>query len=201
MIKFSAVTKRGDLIYFTLEDCPVYLNDSLVILAKHEGSALLLADTIVRYDDENDIAEGDKVYYDNNLIGWVIYKCGFVLQDLKGNLKELNLSKHIKVKKGGNMSRQKIKEFGNFEPILLKYKSRKFSLRAILQYDNGFIVIHSQDDYHRKVVADDIKLLTGVDDYCYGDCTDDGGRVVLHDLRPCVAKGNGFTNLSDYRRI
>ena len=90
MLRFSAFSKRGNIVNFTLEDCPVYLNSSLIILAKHEGSALLLADTVVRYDDASDIAEGDIVYENNRRIGWVIYNQGFVLQDSNGNLKELN---------------------------------------------------------------------------------------------------------------
>lgn len=200
MLKFSAFSKRGDIVNFTLDDCPVYLNSSLVILAKHERSSLLLADTIVRYDNDKDIAEGDIVYCDNKRLGWVIYKEGFVLQDSNGNLKEFSLTEHIHLKKGSLSSRQKIKEFGNFQPILFKYKQRNFTLKAILQYDNGLVVIHSQDDYYRKVVAADVKLCTGIDNFCYGDITEEGGRIIFHDLKPYVVLGDTFTKLSEYRR-
>lgn len=61
MLEFVAIDSHNQVVNFTLEDCPVFLNERQVILAKTEGSNLIYAHTIVRRDKTERVMEGDKV--------------------------------------------------------------------------------------------------------------------------------------------
>ena len=200
MLKFSAISKSGKTVYFTLEDCPVYITTDQVVLAKHENSDIVIASTIVRYDDVAKIAEGDRVYDGSNEIGVIVYSAGFMLLTKSGNLKELEKTEHIKLRKGNTASRRIATQSKLRESMLFQYKQRIFSMKALVRYEDGFIIVHTSGDYYWKVVADDIRFLAGVDSYCFGDLMENGGRVVMHELKPSVVLDNNFTNLSEFRR-
>lgn len=196
MLIFSALSLQDEVIDFTLEDCPVYIRDNRIVLAKHEGSSILRADTIVRRDTETGIAEGDCIFYRDMLEGIVVYNQGFRMQTPKGRLKDLQLDGCLKIEKGKKFNLCEAVHSDNRQPIVLSYKDRTFSIKALLQYEEPFVVIHSQADYFRKVMADEIKIATGVKRYCYGDLCN-GGRIVLHEAVPCVSKGSAFIKLSE----
>ncbi|MBQ2885921.1 MAG: hypothetical protein IJE43_19520 [Alphaproteobacteria bacterium] len=197
MLKFSAISTEKSEVFFTLEDCPVYLSNSRVLLAKHPGSALLLADTIVRHDTETGFSEGDIVSKGSTNIGRIIYNKGFKLQTNGGKLKELNLTDHIKVKKGYINSRRMIVNHENRDKIYFRYKKQTFTLKAILQYEGELLVIHPSGRFYKKAMPSEVKLLTGIDDYCFGDVMSNGGRVVFHDLEPQVYIGDNYNKLSE----
>lgn len=197
MLIFSTLNLRQELVEFTLEDCPVYFSDNRVVLAKHEGSSILRADTIVRKDTETGVAEGDCVFQGGAFLGIVVYNQGFKLQTIDGKIKDLQQNKYMKVRQGKKFNMCDATHSANRQPISLFYKGRTFSIKALLQYEEPFVVIHPQDDYFRKVLPGDIKISTGIGKYCYGDLMAGGGRIVLHDGIPCVAEGGNLTRLCE----
>lgn len=197
MLEFVAIDSHNQVVNFTLEDCPVFLNERQVILAKTEGSNLIHAHTIVRRDITERVMEGDKVFRDNQFAGIIIYNRGFCLQKSDGTLEKFKRSRHISVRVGNYSSMQEAVQSSNRQPIMFRYKERTFSMKALLCYNNGFVVVHTSNDHYKKVLASDINLMTGVGKYCFGDLTDEGGRIVLNHLQPCVMLNNKITEISE----
>lgn len=197
MLEFRALDMHDQIVNFTLEDCPVYLSNHKVILAKTEGSTLIKVETITRRDVDTGIAEGDKVFIQDKFAGIIVYNKGFYLQKNSGALEKLELSSHIKIRVGNFFSMREATSSLNRQSITFRYKERTFSMKALLRYSDGFIVIHTSNDYYRKVIPSEIGIATGIDKFCFGDLADGGGRVVLHDLRPCVVIGDKYSELSE----
>lgn len=197
MLVFSALSLQNKAVDFTLEDCPVYLTDNKIILAKHEGSSILRADTVVRKDTETGVSEGDCVFQKGMMSGIVVYNQGFRYQTSGGRLKYIEPDGDMRISKGRKYNICDAVRSSRRQPVALYYKERTFSIKALLQYEEPFIVIHPQDDYFKKVLSGEIRISTGIGNYCFGDLYKDGGRIVLHGLVPCVAKGTDFKKLSE----
>lgn len=197
MLVFNALSLHNKRVEFTLEDCPVFLRNDQVVLARHEGSDILHAGTIVRKDKTTGVAEGDCLFQKGVYQGVVVYNQGFKVQNADGRICEFKPGKDIEVREGKKAEMCTATHSSSRQAIAFFYKGRAFSMKALLQYEEPFVVIHTQSDYFRKAVPADIKLMTGVGEYCYGDLTKEGGRVVLRDLLPCVIQGDKVTLLSD----
>lgn len=180
-------TDSGIRVDFTLHDCPILVTSSLVALAGIKQSKLIRYDTICRGDEETGIFEGDEVYEDGKKIGTVVYAKGFFLQTLTGALKTIPKSEHIKMKEG-NVSSSKIAFNSEYRTDLsFSYKGQRIIISMFICKDGSMLSVAGKN---KLVNPDSLLMFTGYlrqdnRGVYFGEFYQ-GGKVVLHDLKPMI---------------
>lgn len=195
-MQLSGINYRKERVSIRLEDCPVQVGADEFALMEVEGSSLVRGKTIVRHDEETGLTEGDVILDKSSKeeLGMVVYSGGFYMQDSDGNLKEIPDREHIKVWYGSRALRERVTDNPIRSPLLFSCNGKSFDLRAILMLENGMLVIRGARFHYDKVLVNEVKMMTGIGDLCFGDYYD-GGYVVLHKGHPCVQRGEEFIRL------
>ena len=194
MIRLRALTLSNKIKDFSLNDCPVYVSQSTIALMSDRMSTLIKAGTILRGDDETGIYEGDMVYENGEYVGNVIYNAGFKVQKTDGTQKSLSLGSHIKIETG---------TIESIKTVCSDSKSREYiiQLNLFLCKLNDKQIAVLGNSYDGKLLdCEDVQFYTGVKRgnvaVFFGDEVD-GGKVILHNLQPCIQYGDTYRRLSD----
>lgn len=196
-MKFRAVTHNYELIYFTVADGPVAINDKSTILVNRPGSPMILSKSIMRGTDDG-VFESDFVLRkeDITLVGFVVYIDGFYVWDYKRNnfIPLRDTSKFLFTENTRlyridsiNKMRRSIRFFGG---------DRTFRLERIMYSKNGMLYVDVNGD---GVNISDVKLCTGIEynhtELYYGQSVNNG-TVEFHDYHPMLKMFNG-----EYREL
>lgn len=190
-MKLKAYTRTKERVSFTLEDCPVFISDNVIALVGKKNSDLISYDTIIRGDEASGIWEGDEVYENDSLVGYVIYSRGFKLQTLDNKVKKLCLGSHIKVKEGNRDTVLSISKNPERSMLLFKYKEYVIQIAVFLcKRGDGMIGVHGSSCPEEYIDPQGLRFFTGLVDKSgknlfYGEC-ENGHEIVLHNLMPCI---------------
>lgn len=192
-LKLEGYDKRHTRITIKVEDCPITVNNVFTALAGVKNSLFVLTDTIVRKDEENNIAEGDLVFLrnGNKFLGIVIYNKQFLVQTKHGTVEKLVLSRHILMRRGTEDSCREAVNSINRQPIRFCYKGTSYPFDIFLSKAGDSLVLYGVSE---MVDSNQILIDTGFKlDNCdigYGSIWD-GGTIQLKNLKPCVVYENG----------
>lgn len=201
MIRLRALTLSNKIKDFSLNDCPVYVSQSTIALMSDRMSTLIKAETILRGDDETGIYEGDMVYENGEYVGNVIYNAGFKVQKTDGTQKSLSLGSHIKIETGTIESIKTVCSSSKRTFLLFKCREYIIQLNLFLCKLNDNQIAVLGNSYDGKFLdCEDVQFYTGVKRgnvaVFFGDEID-GGKVILHNLQPCIQYGDTYRRLSD----
>ena len=193
-MRLRAITKNRQKYYFEIKDCPVYLNDKIVALMNKPGSPLLLANSIARGLDDEDIFEFDYVLDKDSrkFLGYIVYTTEFCIYHVeKGTLVPMRGIDNYTVLSNTVLSDvDKLEEVRS--PLRFKCDSNSFGFRRIIYFHNNYLYT---DIKHLNSFVDmnNIQFLTGLKkgrkEIPFGKKVPDG-EIVLNDFHPMVKKHN-----------
>lgn len=195
----EALTLNEERVTLNVADCPIYVSERVLALSGKKNSKLLLAKTVIRRDEETDIAEGDLVYEGEKLLGRIVYAEGFKLQTLDDELKNLPEGEHIKVKVGTKESINKVFDCPERTPVIFGYRKKEFSIRDFLCKTGRYIAIADDKFSGKKLDPQDLLISTGFtredgSPICFGEFYQ-GGIVTLFKGIPAISKDGKYTQL------
>lgn len=97
-MKLLGITLEDELQEVRLCDCPSVIDKGQMAMLGKPGSSLIYQDSIVYYDEEHDVAEGDMLFSGDEYIGFVYYSKGWRVHDLNGLNKELYYDEYLSMK-------------------------------------------------------------------------------------------------------
>lgn len=196
-MRLRGVSTRGEIVYFSLSDCPIVLNDKAIILLNRPNSPILQSKSIARGLDDASMFETDFVLDKNyNMIGYVIYDIGFKMYDIHSG-EVVPLPKDFKLLQNATLfTMPNIK----CRKHVMKFRSGNimFSLHSLIVAEGNVGYVFSKN--LKSINLDDIKFATGIKlngiDICYGDIVN-GGVVGLHNYTPMIKTKHGWKEISD----
>lgn len=80
-MRLRGITTMNEVVYFSVEDCPIYINKDIIALANRPNSPLLKAMSIARGDEELGYYESDFVFSNitHSFVGYIVYRGGFCI--------------------------------------------------------------------------------------------------------------------------
>lgn len=193
-MRLRGITLQGKPYLFSLEDCPVTINNETVALINKPFSPLLKANSLVLGNEKTGLFEGDFVIDSktHKLIGNVIYDKGFkiLLLDNNGikNVSEIN--SFYTMVNSNNHDLKKLEEY-KYE-LRFKVNDFTFTIDKLVRVDDGHATIYSQ--LLRKIPVSNIKVCTGLiidkRHIAYGDILQ-GGIVECHNNVPMIKTADG----------
>lgn len=194
-MRLRGVSTLGEVVNFTLSDCPVILNDKTVVLLNRPNSPLLQAKSIARGLDNGSMYETDFVLDSKcNLIGYVVYEKGFKMYNIASK-EVVPFPEDFKVIQNATLF--------TIPDIKCRRKVIKFCSNGITFSIHSLIVAEGNTGYvfSKNLKTIDLcsaKFATGLKkgskEICYGDHLLDG-EIVLHDFHPMVETENGYREL------
>jgi hypothetical protein len=183
----------GEAINFSLNDAPIVLTDTLLVLSAVPESKQIRIDSVVRGDEGLGVFEGDELVNEGGeVVSTIYYAKGFVAQDIDIPLKKLLSDGHIKVRTGTIDSVRRITCLSDRSDIVFGYNKKIIFFRSILAKLDGHLCFV---DDQRRVSASDVSFYSGWktdkgENIFYGDFYR-GGTVVMRDGCPKIEKLNG----------
>lgn len=192
-LKLEGYDIRHNRIVINIADCPMSVNKAFTALVGVKNSLFVLTDTIVRKDEESNVAEGDLVFLrnGNKFLGTVIYNKQFLIQTRQGTVEKLVLGRHILMRRGTEDSCREAVSSENRQPIRYCYKGTSYPFDILLSKVGDSLVMYGVSE---MVDVNQILIDTGfkVDncDVGYGSVWN-GGIIKLKNLEPCIVYENG----------
>lgn len=194
-MRLRAITRQKEKYYFEIKDCPVYLNDKIVALMNKPNSPLLLANSIARGLDDDDIFEFDYVLSKDThkFLGYVIYTTEFCVYNMQTKI----ITPMCELDEYTVLSNTVLSDVELLDkvrsPLRFKCDENNFGFRRIIYFHEN----HLYTDIRRLnnfVDMNKIQFLTGLKkgkkELPYGKKVD-GGEVVLNNFRPMVKLYDG----------
>ena len=164
-MKILGIDSDYKVTEIVLADCPSYVSRYNMAMLSREDSPLIRIDSMVYYDEVNDLCEGDVVYIDGENVGIVYYSAGWkVLHKTTGESKDLGSFGHIKMNIEKSRNLTAFKEANTIEgrkPIRLVINTDEFSFDSLIVPTGDNIVIKGR---RFAVPKDSIIVSTGLYD-------------------------------------
>lgn len=192
-------TRDEELIEIKPEDCPIIIDDKTLALVGREYSPLVFYDTLLYYDEETGIGEGDIVLDDNNNeIGFIFYNKGFHVQNFSSEYQRYSMTEHIEMRvKAGtittakylNSNRDRVCPKFVYDNTVLSYNSfiSEYKGRIVLEYKTSYVYPH------------ELKLFTGINiagRFLTFGMTYNASKVIFHNNTVCLKHMDNIQVLS-----
>lgn len=194
-MKLRGLTLNRKVVFFSVDDVPVCINDSMTILARKPNSPLIITKTIVRGDDNGDFFESDFVMGGDKagFTGFVIYTDGFYIWHVaEDKLEPLRSTDRYAFVQNTQMYR--LDEI-NKRRSKIRFRCNRYSfdISKIIYYKNSemFITVRPSGT---PIILGQINFGTGIfvgnAEIHYGQVLNDG-IVVMNDYHPMLQMTDG----------
>lgn len=196
-MNLRGVTVLGEVITFTLTDCPVVVSNCQVALFGKQWSPILDLRTITR--GVNGVYEGDIVVDEHTKkeIGYIVFSEGFCIYTLEGNLEKFSTKVHISVKTGNRKTIQMVTALHCRTALDFTYQHLTLTLDSFVTKVGNSLAVRNTTEL---IAPWKIRFSTGFVDkkkhelISFGQkfC---GGVVVLQNMDVCVQYSDGSFEL------
>lgn len=201
-MRLRAITKKREKYYFDIKDCPVFINDKTVALMNKKNSPLLLANSIARGLDDEDVFEFDYVMdkKERRFLGYIVYTNEFCIY----HIEKKTLTPMRDINQYFILSNTVLSDVDELEQVRsqLRFKcdNNSFGFKRLI-YFHGNRLYTDIKHLNNFVEMDKVSFLTGLTkgkvELPYGKKLSDG-EIVLNDFHPMVRKHDGtFRELED----
>lgn len=181
-MRLLGVTADYNVEDVVLADCPSYVSKYNLAHLARNNSSLIRIDSLVYYDKENDICEGDYLYINNKRVGFVYYSAGWHVHQFNGIDKKLSECEHINMKP----SKRSYNVFRGINKIEGRKPIKICALGEEMNFDSMIMIIGDEiilNGKARKALRSEIFLSTGIYDkndvaLCFGGYYN-GGTVCI----------------------
>lgn len=162
-MRVMAHTMHGNMEELKVSSCPILIAPNVLTLLDREDSPLYLEDTIVMYDEENDIAEGDIVITESKDKGIIYYSKGWRIHWSSGQYNKFILSSHIYMTKRRRRveNSQSVRNIEEREEIRLVIEDEEFLFTSLMAKKDSLICVSGLP---QLVNQNEIYLCTGLYD-------------------------------------
>lgn len=193
-MKLIGITAEKKIIDIVLSDCPSFVTGSSLAHLARRNSELIRINSIVYYDDDNNLCEGDLVVINGARVGVAYYSGGWRVHLYSGENKEFSECEHIYMEESernyGTFAA--INKLEDRSPIRIVAIGEEFQFSAMLMIKDNEIVLNGRA---KTVSRDEIFLSTGIyDDDCpikFGGYFDGGIVCIDKDYDIALKMTNG----------
>jgi len=147
-------------VIINIRDCPARVTERLSTMLAIPGSPLIFTDSIVYYDEANDIAEGDILYSHGDCIGILYFSRGWKVHKDGQPDKDASVFPHISVVRGSRdlTAFSEVRAIEDRRAICVCYNNEECYLEQMYVYRNGKIGLTAKANL---IYADELRLSTG----------------------------------------
>lgn len=204
-MKLIGVTANYNIEDIVLADCPSYVSKYNLAHLGRANSLLIRIDSIVYYDEVNDMCEGDYLYINNKRVGFVYYSAGWCVHQHNGVDKKLSECTHISMKpsrRSYNIFRG-INKIDGRKPIKICALGEEMSFESMIMVSDNDIILNGKA---KRALRSEIFLSTGIYDkegvaLCFGGYYDGGTVCVDSDYDVAVKLYDGTTKKLNLEEI
>lgn len=204
-MKLIGVTADNEIVDVVLADCPSCVSKYNLAHLARDNSPLIRIDSIVYFDEENDLCEGDYLYINDKRTGYVYYSAGWCVHQFNNENKKLSDCEHISMKP----SRRSYDIFRSINRV----DGRKAIKICTLGEEMGFdsMIMSAGDEIilngkAKSALRSEIFLSTGIYDkdkvaLCFGGYYDGGTVCIDADYDIAVKLFDGQTKKLNLEEI
>lgn len=194
-MRLLGVTANHSIEEVVLADCPSYVSKYNLAHLARNNSSLIRIDSVVYYDDENDVCEGDYLYINNKRVGFVYYSSGWHVHQFNGRDKKLSEYEHINMKP----SKRSYNVFRGINSIEGRKPIKICAVGEEMNFDSMIMVIGDEiilNGRARRALRSEIFLSTGIynkegEALCFGGYYNGGTVCLDSDLQLAVKTFDG----------
>lgn len=192
---------NNELEEIDIRDCPAVIDNCKMACVGVDDSPIFYEDSLVLFDEYNNICEGDDVYCDGIYQGFAIYSAGWKIHSPTGVATALSLTTHIYMKQRRNLETLRFINSIRNRGICCCVGNNEVSIKMLLTVNNGELIIVGRNNL--KAYASEVHLATGL--YTrrtnipiyFGQSMNGGYISIDEDLDFCIVSENNKTKLME----